>query len=169
MFADTYADDSMSFGLLFVARQREKEIAASGRTNISLPKVARQPSQNFCAKEMIPLKELIETSLKQQDNDFEKHFLQITGLCEKSGFDDRYSWDRELKNGRYNFRGFINSLIFWDDQNFQWRLENEAVDATDPFRIFAIANGTEYPFGVRKWLFNKDPCDVIKTNVTYPK
>ena len=67
-------------------------------------------------------------------------------------------------NGKFVFRGFGSSIIFWDDTIFQWRLENSFNDINDPTRIFAVANSSEYPFGVNKWFFNQDDCIEHETN-----
>ena len=57
-------------------------------------------------------------------------------------------------NGRYCFRGFSNSLIFWEDEMKQWKF----VDFADNQMNSAVTRGKEYPFGRKNWLFEKNPC-----------
>ena len=47
-------------------------------------------------------------------------------------------------NGKFVFRGFGSSVIFWDDTIFQWRLENSFNDINDPTRIFTIPKMHEH-------------------------
>ena len=85
-------------------------------------------------------------------------------MCEKSSFDNKFSWNAEIVNGKFVFRGFGSSIIFWDDRISQWRLENSFKYQNDPSRIFAVANNSEYPFGSNKWYFNQDICKEDETS-----
>ena len=78
----------------------------------------------------------------------------MRGLCKDSNFDYHYGWTGELSNGeKYNFRGFSNSFLYWDDENQYWKIEQNSNPS-----IYAISNNTvgPYPIGTNKWYFFND-------------
>ena len=82
--------------------------------------------------------------------------LSIRGRCQDSKFDSQYSWTGELSvGGKYNFVGFSNSFLFWDDKNNWWKLQNNNDDS-----VYAISNetGSLYPLGTHFWYFFNDSC-----------
>ncbi len=79
--------------------------------------------------------------------------LCFLGLCDDTLFDTRYSWTQTLVNGRHSFRGFKDTMFQFDKENTQWRMNLYSTQNT-----FAITNGTEYPFGLRVWEVQGDPC-----------
>ena len=116
---------------------------------------------NFDAYPNFNLRGITETSWP--DEIFSQ--IIVSGKCIEPTFDTRYSWNAEIINGRYAFRGFESSLIFWDNSTSQWRLENMLNSPDDPDRVFAIANSTEYPFGNHEWQINRDLCENVKENM----
>ena len=98
----------------------------------------------------------ISVHLCNQQMDFPKK-----GLCAQSDFDMKFSWNEEMVNGKYCFRGYYNSMISWNDVERNWRLENFLGDNME---IFGTTNGTDYPFGQRQWYFNKNPCNDLLQN-----
>ena len=80
-------------------------------------------------------------------------FSNFLGFCETSKFDQKFIWNTELKNGRFWFRGFHGSLIYWNSEKKQWIFENSEGNN------YATINEKEYPIGRKNWLFKENPCD----------
>ena len=79
--------------------------------------------------------------------------IQIRGLCFESHFDNKYSWSNNMINGRHSFRGYTDTLLFWDSDVQLWKLESYSDDS-----IYATLNVTEYPLGSYVWQFHGEPC-----------
>ena len=89
--------------------------------------------------------------------------LQIRGLCRDTLFDVRYSWTWKLENGRHSFRGFQDTLLYWDDVTNLWQLK-----AYSNPNLTASVDMVDYPFGTHEWIIRNDPCygeDVTEANV----
>lgn len=80
--------------------------------------------------------------------------LYIRGLCLDTIFDVKYSWMRQMVNGRLSFRGITETLFFWDDVSSVWKLELYSNSS-----IYAVLDDTsDYPFGTHVWTFNNEVC-----------
>lgn len=78
----------------------------------------------------------------------------MRGLCPETRFDYHYSWTGQLSTSgdKYNFSGFSNSHLYWDQNSTQWILKRDYMPDT-----YAVTNGS-YPFGTQKWHFINDTC-----------
>ena len=85
--------------------------------------------------------------------------FEMIGLCIGSSFDRHYSWTGKLdkQTEHYNFQGFANSFIQWNDDQKEWRL---TLDQNKT--IYATCNETDglYPSGTFDWNFFNDTCQV---------
>ena len=89
--------------------------------------------------------------------------VHIRGLCDETHFDNRYSWVQPLADERHKFRGFIHSLLQWNNSISKWTLtsyKNKKVEAR--------LDSYEYPFGTHEWTVYNEGCygmDKNETNV----
>ncbi len=84
------------------------------------------------------------------------HCLLRPGLCHKSSFDTKFSWDsQQLVNGRHSFNGFTDSYLTWDASNARWMLK-----VMSDSGVFATHNESDYPLGTRLWNITNDGCGV---------
>ena len=85
--------------------------------------------------------------------------FEMRGLCIGTAFDQYYSWTGKLdkETEHYNFQGFTNSIIQWNDDQKEWRLTLYQ-DNT----IYGICNETHglYPFGTFDWHIFNDSCSL---------
>ena len=81
--------------------------------------------------------------------------FNLRGLCKDSTFDSYYGWTGEMSDGKYNFRGFTSSFIFWDKVNKLWKITN-----TRNQSIYATSKGNKdgYSMGVNLWNIYNDTC-----------
>lgn len=89
------------------------------------------------------------------------------GFCETTSFDVKYSWTEEKTNNYYTFRGYQNTMMYFDADIEQWKLEIYSRP-----EVFATVNSTEYPFGTMQWHVYNDSCseeevseEVVELNV----
>ena len=65
------------------------------------------------------------------------------------------------KNDKYEFRGFTNSILRWNETFNEWKI----ILYNDP-HIYATCNATNsifpLPIGICDWYFFNDTCDDIK-------
>ena len=79
--------------------------------------------------------------------------VQIRGLCQKSKFDQRYSWVQTEGDERFRFRGYLNSLLQWNGETLSWELVSfSRGDAKAHLEHF------EYPFGTHEWTIYNEGC-----------
>jgi hypothetical protein len=81
--------------------------------------------------------------------------MDVIGLCDRTTFDRKYSWakDGELHEGMFTFRGYTDTIMFWDSDIGKWKLQSYR----DP-SVYALANVTDYPFGTIDWDVYGDKC-----------
>ncbi len=84
----------------------------------------------------------------------------ISGLCDGSKFDAKYSWTRSMMGGRHNFRGYTGTMLQYNDTTSQWILQ----PTIGGEGISAVTDGPEYPFGNHDWTITGDPCYTQTTN-----
>ena len=82
----------------------------------------------------------------------------LRGLCKDSLFDNHYGLNADVttSEGKYNFRGFSSSFLFWDDVHKLWKItdsKNQSVYATSE------GNADGYPMGTNKWNIYNDACN----------
>ena len=104
----------------------------------------------YCELERAPDLQIRGKFIQKSNNDITQY---DPGLCSKTKFDQRYSWTWSKLNGRHSFRGFIDTLLYWDDVNRQWKLDSYS----NP-KLTASMGEFEYPLGTFKWTINNDPC-----------
>ena len=80
--------------------------------------------------------------------------FEMRGLCYGTSFDKHFSWTGE-KTEYYNFQGFSNSIIQWNDDQKEWKLTHYQNKT-----IYGTCNETYglYPFGTFNWHFFNDTC-----------
>ena len=83
--------------------------------------------------------------------------FEMRGLCDDTSFDKHFSWTGvwDQKTEHYEFKGFTDSSIRWNEDRKEWRL-TLSQDET----IYGICNETNgyYPFGMLNWHFFNDTC-----------
>ena len=81
--------------------------------------------------------------------------LYFIGLDHYSVFDRKYTWSwshEDLVGDRFSFRGYTDSILYYDSYRECWRLELRSNTS-----IYAETGGPEYPFGTRSWDVHNDP------------
>lgn len=66
-------------------------------------------------------------------------------------FDTKYSWTNEKIHNYYTFRGYHNTVLFYNASISKWKLEVYGINTT-----FAIINSPDYPFGTMEWEIHGD-------------
>ena len=76
-------------------------------------------------------------------------YLILTFLGKPQGvpFDEEYSMNTNLHEDQFKFSGYTKSYLRYNKEKKQWHLTNYREEDT----TWAIANGTDYPIGLRKW------------------
>ncbi len=64
-----------------------------------------------------------------------------------------------MVEGRHSFRGFKDTMLQFDPEFGQWRL-----DLYSTRDIYATTDAADYPFGIHQWEIIGDPC--YKSNMT---
>ena len=92
--------------------------------------------------------------------------FEMRGLCIGTVFDQHYSWTGKLdkQTERYNFQGFTNSEIKWNEDQKEWRLTLHQDN-----KIYGICNETHglYPFGTFDWHIFNDSCNEEKRAISF--
>ncbi len=83
-------------------------------------------------------------------------------MCSASKFDSKYSWTRQMVNGRHSFRGYTGTMLQFNPERKQWTLEPHSREEEE---VRAVTNGTEYPFGNQVWEITGDPCYEDRVNL----
>jgi len=55
---------------------------------------------------------------------------------------------------RHSFRGYTDTLLLYDSELKEWRLELYSLD-----NVTARVQSVEYPFGVQEWEVTNDVCN----------
>ncbi len=84
-----------------------------------------------------------------------KKIFSLIGLCEKTKFDTKFSWNGDRENGYYSFQGYQSTKLMFDSARGVWLLHIFGKPDT-----FATANSTDYPFGTVTWEVQNDVCQV---------
>ncbi len=66
-------------------------------------------------------------------------------------FDTKYSWSKERINNFYPFKGYQDTIMFFDKDLHKWKLQ---IYGTDD--VLATVNATDYPFGTLNWEVHND-------------
>ncbi len=61
-------------------------------------------------------------------------------------FDTKYSWNKETVNNFYPFKGYLDTIMFYDEEHETWNLHVYGAD-----HVVATVNATDYPFGTLDW------------------
>ena len=83
--------------------------------------------------------------------------FEMRGLCDDTSFEKHFSltgiWDE--KSEHYNFKGYSDSSIKWNNEKKEWRLT-----LSQDVNIYGLCNETngDYPFGLFNWHFFNDTC-----------
>ncbi len=74
-------------------------------------------------------------------------------MCSLSKHDTKFTMDGDLVDTRHTFRGFTDSLIFWNMSGHLWHLEFYH-DKT----MYALNPEWEFPLGTYLWTVYNEPC-----------